>query len=209
MNALDGRTVRASRKRENRRKRILEHAKSVFAERGYHQTHVSDIIKAAGIARGTFYLYFESKNAIFAELLEDLLGEMRSSIHGVDTGENAPPVEMQLIGIVRKILTTVAENRALARILVREAVGLDSDIDARLAQFYSDLLAYIQDSLDRGKTMGLLRNFDTQVGAFCILGTIKQLMEQLIMDENGDLHQDVDRIALAVLDFNLRGVLKT
>ncbi len=41
----------------------------MFAAKGYHGTRISDIIDAAGIARGTFYLYFESKSAIFLELI--------------------------------------------------------------------------------------------------------------------------------------------
>jgi AcrR family transcriptional regulator len=40
----------------------------VFKEKGYHATSVNDIIDAAQIARGTFYLYFTSKREVFAEL---------------------------------------------------------------------------------------------------------------------------------------------
>ena len=79
----DGRSVRASKKRESRRKAILQAARRAFAEKGYHHTHVADIIAGAGIARGTFYLYFESKNAIFLELLDQLLDELQASIVGL------------------------------------------------------------------------------------------------------------------------------
>ena len=86
--AQDGRTIRATSLRENRRAAILKASLKVFGRNGYHNTHVSDIIEAAGIARGTFYLYFESKNAIFLELLDQMLAEVRSNIVGVDTGPN-------------------------------------------------------------------------------------------------------------------------
>ena len=72
---LDGRILRANARREHRRALILDSAVETFSTKGYHQTRVADIIKSAGIARGTFYLYFESKNAIFLELLEGLLDE--------------------------------------------------------------------------------------------------------------------------------------
>ena len=91
--AIDGRSKRARSQRKNRRGAILKAARPVFVEKGYHQTHISDIIEAAGIARGTFYLYFDSKAAIFAELLDLSLDELRSSIVGVDQGEDAPPME--------------------------------------------------------------------------------------------------------------------
>ncbi|MCB9601034.1 MAG: helix-turn-helix transcriptional regulator [Sandaracinus sp.] len=182
-------------------------ARSVFAEKGYHHTHVADIIEAAGIARGTFYLYFESKSAIFLELLEQLLSELRSSIVGVDTSDTAPPVQVQLVDRIRRILHLVVENRALTTILVREAVGLDAEVDAKMREFYQSLHFYLRDALENGKTMGILRDLDTEVAAFCVLGTIKQLMEQLVMSEDGKLAEDVDRVALGVLDFNLRGLI--
>lgn len=205
---VDGRTRRASEQRESRRAAILRSALGVFGRSGYHQTHVADIIKAAGIARGTFYLYFEGKSAIFLELLEQMLEQLRESIVGVDTHEGAPPVELQLIGTVRRLMDTVVQNRLLATIIIREAVGLDEEVDQRLKLFYDDLLDYIRDALREGQRLGYIRMLDEDVAAICILGTIKQFMEMLVM-KGDEASVDVDRMALSVLDFNLRGVLGT
>ncbi|MAQ16771.1 MAG: hypothetical protein CMN30_18510 [Sandaracinus sp.] len=205
----DGRTQRAKSQRRNRRDAILRAARPVFVEKGYHQTHVSDIIDAAGIARGTFYLYFDSKTAIFSELLDLSMGELRAAIVGVERGPDAPPVELQLASTVQRLLRTVVGNRLLTTFLVREAVGLDEEIDARLKTFYEDLLKYIREALDEGQRMGFLRTMDTEVGAFCILGTIKQFMEQVVMHDRDVPKEDIDRLAIAVLDFNLRGILSS
>ena len=125
----------------------------------------------------------------------------------VDTSDTAPPVQVQLVDRIRRILHLVVENRALTTILVREAVGLDAEVDAKMREFYQSLHFYLRDALENGKTMGILRDLDTEVAAFCVLGTIKQLMEQLVMSEDGKLAEDVDRVALGVLDFNLRGLI--
>ena len=53
---------------DTRRAQLLDASRQVFAERGYHRASVSDIITAAGVARGTFYNYFESKRAVFRAL---------------------------------------------------------------------------------------------------------------------------------------------
>ncbi len=204
----DGRSARASRKRASRRRQILDAARKVFAEKGYHDAHVSDVIAAAGIARGTFYLYFESKSAVFLELLEELLRELRESIIGVDTHEGAPPVEAQLVGTVRRLLAKVAANRAMTTIIVREAVGLDDEVERRTREFYDELHGYIRQSLVNGQAMGFVRQMNVDVAAFCVLGTIKQLMEQLAgRPEDSPLDLDVDRLTMEVLDFNLRGVI--
>jgi AcrR family transcriptional regulator len=204
--AVDGRTRRATEQRESRRAAILRGALRVFGRKGYHQTHVADIIKAAGIARGTFYLYFEGKSAIFLELLDQMLEQFRESIVGVDTYEGAPPVELQLMQTVRRIMDTVVQNRLLTTIIIREAVGLDQEVDRRLKLFYGDLLEYIREALREGQRLGYIRKLDEDVAAMCILGTIKQFMEQLVMMDH-EAEVDVDRLALSVLDFNLRGVL--
>ena len=136
-------------------------------------------------------------------------GQLRAAIVGVERGPDAPPVELQLASTVQRLLRTVVGNRLLTTFLVREAVGLDEEIDARLKTFYEDLLKYIREALDEGQRMGFLRTMDTEVGAFCILGTIKQFMEQVVMHDRDVPKEDIDRLAIAVLDFNLRGILSS
>jgi AcrR family transcriptional regulator len=53
-------------------------ARAVFERRGYHDTRVVDITKAAGVAYGTFYTYFESKELIFAQVVEELHRDFRA-----------------------------------------------------------------------------------------------------------------------------------
>ncbi len=55
---------------DKRIRSILEAAAEVFAEKGYRQSSVSDMVQRAGIARGTFYLYFDSKREVFLKLIQ-------------------------------------------------------------------------------------------------------------------------------------------
>jgi len=201
---VDGRSLRAEAQRESRRAEILRTAENVFAAKGYHSTRISDIIDAAGIARGTFYLYFESKSAIFLELIEELTVELRSTVVGVDTSPGAAPMQDQLVDTISRIVRAVTDHKALTRILLREAVGLDADVDAKLTEFYRNIHDFIVYSLENGKRLGLVRDVDTDVVASCILGSIKYLLEEQVMR---DADTDPDRIGRAVLDYNLRGVL--
>jgi AcrR family transcriptional regulator len=203
---IDGRSRRANDRRENRRAEILRGALDVFGHKGYHQTSVADIIEAAGIARGTFYLYFDGKSAVFLELLDSVLAELNASIIGVETGAGSPPIQLQLVTTVRRILDAVVKNRLLANIVVREAVGLDAEVERRLRAFYAALLRYIEESLAEGRRLGVIRELDQEIAAMCVLGTIKQFVEQVVV-AGEDATFDVDRMALAVLDFNLRGLL--
>ena len=72
--------------RQARRKQVLQHAKRIFARKGYHHTNIADIVARARIARGTFYLYFRNKKDLFEELLEQVLGELRLRIQRLRLG---------------------------------------------------------------------------------------------------------------------------
>jgi len=204
----DGRSARAHARRERRRAKILDAAVRVFSDLGYHQARVADIIEAASIARGTFYLYFESKNAIFLELLGDFLDHLRDSVAGVDTGAGAAPVGAQLHGIVRRLLAAVASKRALTAILVREAVGLDEEVDRLLQGFYDNLHALIADSLERGQRIGLVRDpLDVEMAATSILGAMRLVLERELVPDRPQ-PPDLDRLAAAILDYHGRALLR-
>ena len=63
--------------KSERRQQILSLARDVFARRGYHQTTIDDIALQAGVARGTFYLYFEDKRAVFSDLIDRFASNLR------------------------------------------------------------------------------------------------------------------------------------
>ncbi|MFT7581364.1 MAG: AcrR family transcriptional regulator [Myxococcota bacterium] len=203
----DGRTLRALQLREQRRAHILEAAVEVFSHNGYHQTRIADIIDAAGIARGTFYLYFESKSAIFLELLGQLLKTLRTSVGKVDLTGTSTPVRDQLLAAIERILQVVAHNRALTTIVMREAVGIDADVDEKLAGFYDSLHALLLRSLSRGNAVGLIRTMDYEVVATCILGSVRQVLERDLV-RNADKPFDVHRVAETILEYNTRGLLE-
>ena len=67
---IDGRTRRAQERRAATRQQLLNAGERVFGTKGYLSTSVADVIEAAKVARGTFYLHFESKEALFQELVD-------------------------------------------------------------------------------------------------------------------------------------------
>jgi AcrR family transcriptional regulator len=188
--------------RQARRAQVLRHAKRIFARKGYHQTNIADIISQARIARGTFYIYFQNKKDLFQELLDQVLRELSTRIERIRLGPNEPSPADQLRNNLRRVLTFVLAERELTDILLNHSRGFDSELDARIADFYLRVAQQIQRSLDLGVQMGLVRACDTQSVAHCILGGIKELVGQLS-------HQspcDIDGLAEEVLNFGLRGV---
>lgn len=205
---LDGRVARAERKRRERREKVLAAARRVFSEKGYHAASITDIIEAAGIARGTFYLYFESKRAIFAELLDHFFLHLKREVRVVDVSAGAPAPRTQLHVIVRDVLQTLIDNRDLTRILLREALGVDDDFDRKLADFYDRLLELVRHSLQTGQSLGLVRTLDATIVSHCIVGSVKELADHLILRSESGQSIDLDAVTRQALEFNLYGVLQ-
>lgn len=206
--ARDGRASRAEKIREQRRRELLDVALRVFAQRGYHHARIADIIDAAGVARGTFYLYFESKNAIFHALLDDLLARVRASVVGVSMAGNAPPVNVQIRQSVERVLAAFVASPDLTRVVLREAVGLDAEVDRKLTDFYARLHRWLADALTNGARLGLLRVSNGELAAWAVLGTIKQMV-QLLVDalEHADGERPtITAAAEAILDYSLLGL---
>lgn len=190
-------------RREQRRAHLLQCALEVFAEKGYHRASISDIIKRAGVARGTFYLYFESKRSVFDQLLDDLFELLNSRVKRIDPSRGPAGVVAQMESNVDEVLELLFSNRAMLRILLAEAVGLDSEFDEKLSDFYRRLALMIEESLKLGTEMKVIRKVNTQVASLCVLGSIKEVLYQLAM---GQKLPGRDVLVKEILGYNIRGI---
>lgn len=202
---MDGRVLRARALREERRSQILDATRRVFAEKGYHAGSINDIIEAAGIARGTFYLHFESKRAVLDELLDQFLEKLQGMVRRVDVTSAVPPEE-QLLDNVTRVISTFVSNDDLTRILLREVVGFDEEFDQKLKHFYARVLDLAQRSVRTGMALGLVRPVDAHLVACCVLGGVKEVIIQRLLETEAPA-PDPAELARAVLDFTLHGLL--
>ncbi|MBN2358942.1 MAG: TetR/AcrR family transcriptional regulator [Deltaproteobacteria bacterium] len=166
-------------KSAERRAQVLAIAAAVFAEKGYHAAKVDDIVQRARIARGTFYLYFEDKHALFGELIDGLLGRLRTAIRRIDVAAPEPVIE-QLRANVRRVVALLFEERALTKIMVSDAVGLDPGFDDKLLSFYGQVRSVLEGSLSEGQRLGLVQPCSPQLAATAVIGSVKEIVYQSI-----------------------------
>ncbi|MBN2498387.1 MAG: TetR/AcrR family transcriptional regulator [Deltaproteobacteria bacterium] len=190
-------------RRAERRALLLASALDVFARKGYHATSIADIIRKAGVARGTFYLYFEGKRAVFDELLNDLISALNTRVKRIDPSRGPAGVVAQMESNVDEVLGYLLENRPMLRVLLAEAVGLDPGFDQKLSEFYGRLLDMIQHAIELGNQMKLVVKVDTQVAALCILGSIKEVLYQQAMGAELPARQV---LVNELLRYNVRGL---
>lgn len=201
----DGRSLRAQRLRSERRLQILHVARQLFAQRGYHETSIQDLLDRADIARGTFYLHFDSKRAIFDELVEEFLAHIRSVVRVVDLSPTAPPPLLQIESNLDRIFSVLQQNRDITRITLLMAEGLDAECDAKMADFYGRVLDLLCHALRLGQQMGLVRSCDVNIVAQAALGGLKEVALQWIARRDSS-EAELRNVAHEILAYTLHGL---
>lgn len=96
------------KRRQNSRRKILDAARALFVERGYHDTRPQDISKAAGVGHGTFYLHFADKRECFAAFVEEAQSGLQAEVEKW-TAE-ATNMDEHLRGVLKGTLTFSGQN---------------------------------------------------------------------------------------------------
>lgn len=163
-----------------RRQHILAAARDVFAKRGYHHTTIDDIVAEAGVARGTFYLYFEDKRAVFSDLIDRFSARITMAILRIDPDDPARSVAEQARANISAILRVCLAERAMTKILFTDAVGIDSAFDRKLLTFYDEVVQLLTESLRDGQTLGIVADGEPRVLAYLTIGALKELLYQAV-----------------------------
>jgi AcrR family transcriptional regulator len=197
---------RSAANKAERRSHILAAARDVFAKRGYHQSTIDDIVAETGVARGTFYLYFEDKRAVFADLMDRFFTALTMAINRIDVGASAPPVAEQARANIRAIIGICLADRAMTKILLTDAQGVDPAFDRKLATFYDAVVQILTDSLRDGQKLGIVADGEPRVLAYLTVGALKELLYQAVM--LGLAEESADVLTQQIFDFVSQGYLR-
>jgi AcrR family transcriptional regulator len=191
--------------KEERRQQILATARDVFARRGYHAAKIDDIVAAAGVARGTFYLYFQDKRAIFGEIVDRTIARLGLAIVRVDPKDTARSVGDQICENIRRVVRVLLDDRATTKILLTDALGVDPAFDQKVLSFYDEMSRMLEQSLANGQALQVVREGDVRMFSWLTMGAIKEVMFQIV--QRGAAY-DEDRLVDGVFTFFRQGYLR-
>ncbi|HEV1997049.1 MAG TPA: TetR/AcrR family transcriptional regulator [Candidatus Dormibacteraeota bacterium] len=149
---------------EATRQRVLEAAEQVFGAKGYHGASVTEITRAAGVAQGTFYLYFRGKKEIFLDLVDDL-GDRLRLVTMAASADTPTYAEAQRRGF-EAFFDFARGHRHIYRI-IQECDRVDPTTYRR---FYSMLAETYRAGAADAAARGELGDIDPEVLAYCLLG---------------------------------------
>ncbi len=191
-----------------RRQQLLDAATWVFARKGYRRAGISDIIARAGVARGTFYLYFAGKQDIFLAIVNDIHGRIKRALAAADTpaalaSQGADPQAI-LRASARRWLTLFAEHRDAATVILKEASSIDPRFEKGFTELRESAAAFFAARFKRLQELGLVRSsMQPELFAHLQLGMFDELLNRYILR---DPHADLDALAAALADFEWNGI---
>ena len=186
----------------DKRDAILRAATQVFAQRGFFNAQVADIARAAGVAAGTVYLYFRSKDDLLVSLFErtmrDAIAEGRAALLGaVDPRE-------RLRRIARLHLERLGRDRDLAVVFQVELRQSTKFMERFSSSYLREYLGLIREAVEAGQAAGLFRrDVNATTAAKILFGALDEMATNWMLSRRRyALEKDAD----TVIDLFLHGV---
>jgi len=185
----------------DKRRRILDAAVRVFARKGYFAARVSDIAKKAGVADGTIYLYFRSKEDLLVRLFDEVMSvhveEARDAVRAL------PSAPERLRAIAERHLAVLGENRDLAAVFQVELRQSTRFMERFTASWLRDYFALLDEVIEQGQRDGSLRaDVSRKVAAKVLFGALDETVTSWLLSEK---RYPLKELAGPVVDLFLRG----
>lgn len=180
------------------RSKLINAAVDEFAAKGYHTAKISDIVQAAGLTQAAFYLYFPSKEAIFTEIIEGYIEELRIRAQAIENVASLPSdrVPDQIYENLKVVFSFLASSPQLTRVALYES-GRSHEIKNIISQA---MAARITGNQNAGK---IRQDLSPLIIAECIIGMVEHLTEKWLL--TGEKSPEI--LAGESVQFLLYGVL--
>ncbi|MCD0484172.1 TetR/AcrR family transcriptional regulator [Streptacidiphilus sp. ASG 303] len=189
---------RVTRSPEDRRESLLLGAARVFRDKGFASATVAEVTEAAEVAKGTFYLYFDSKEHLLGALWERYVDRFLETTRTLlDEGGAWWPT---LDRLIRALVEHAVGNAELHRIVYQSANGRALELCRLSNQRVVDLMA---DFVARGTLAGAFSAQDTRLACRLVFHAADGLLDDLI-SRREDI--DLDAVTAAVLELAHRGL---
>lgn len=199
--------IRARRKAE-RPSEILDAAFEEFALHGYTATRLEDVAARAGITKGTIYVYFESKEQVFAALARERGREVLERLQPFlddDAEPTAESIRADLILLFRKC-TDDRRSLELLRLLISEAVRFPKLVDEHFQSFIAPFLDKLKVKVQRAIDSGVVRPTQTVEFPELLLAPVLTMhIWMLLFADRRPL--DVEKYLETSIDLTLKGLL--
>lgn len=187
----------------DKRDRILTSAMRVFASKGFFGAKVSDIAEDAGVADGTIYLYFKSKDDILISLFEEQMEKVQSVLGAALAG--SAPADVKLRSFIDAYMQLVSENRHAAEVITIELRQSAKFMKEYKNPRFADFLKTLAGVIDEGQKDGRFRSdVPAPIAARALFGALDELA---LMWVTAREKVDIRKVATWIGDLVLQGLV--
>src|SRR5262245_47767167 len=175
---------------EFRKSELLRAARIVFSRKGFHDATIDDIAAEAGVAKGTVYLYFQSKNDIYLDALRDGIRMLNDQMRIQATAQGS--VKDRLRNLIATKISFFDANRDFFQILQSELGRVEAAI-SQCRDLYFEQAQIINGDLQDGVKEGVVQKLNTKKAAFAVADLTKGVVIQRVLGwSRTRLNEEID-----------------
>jgi AcrR family transcriptional regulator len=201
------RTDRAARARDKRRKELLDAATRVFAQKNYWSASITDIIRAAGVARGTFYLYFRGKRDVFLAIADKYRNDQEPFTHQSGPGQTPLTLENSRARIRADFLSYLEfyrRNIDAANIVLRDGSRVDPSAARKRERLRQAFRSNLAKNVARLQEAGIYhRKVSPEMAAHFLVGMFDEIAAARLQRAR---KEDLPRLADQYVEFAFHGL---
>jgi len=178
-----------------RRKEILAAAVKVFGQKGFDATLMADIAKAANLAKGTIYIYFPSKNALYEGVVKQALAELAQLSE--EQIQREADFGGKLKAFIRVRIAYWQEKQALYRVIL--TLGREGKSKKRSIAWQREVAEYLARMFETAAAEGQIPQQDFLAAAWTAIDAIRGVNERRVFGEGTSPEQDTDFLTAFLL----------
>lgn len=164
----------------NKRERIIAAAAKLFGDKGYHDTTTAEIAESAGVAAGTIYIYFASKEELLVAVFEEFLGKHMDRLReGVQRETTAKGKLERLLTLGLELMQNNPDSARIFLSQLRQSTKMITTVAKRSSRAYKDI---IEEVLSEGARSGLCRNINVPAAATMLFGAFQNTVLDWVAD---------------------------
>nr|WP_205516379.1 TetR/AcrR family transcriptional regulator [Paenibacillus sp. SYP-B3998] len=171
---------------------MLNAALEIFTEKGYYETKVSDIVKKAGVAQGTFYLYFQTKESIFTSIIKSTNEVMIDQVERIFTEKASPLMSKEefmqrLHETVYSCMSVYRDHKAIMYMMRVHGASQFGEAEQVVEAWNECLLGIIIKLFHKFQLFPSYNEFQFEIAARAIDGMLNETcMQYLILRDSTD-----------------------
>ena len=190
----------------DKKRLILDAATDVFADAGFHTSRVQDIAERAGVAKGTIYLYFQTKEEILLSIFQRYFDSLLDLI---DRFQQQHMTAVEIIDeLVQQQVRSAIVNPRLLQLLGRRPLAAQTVAGGKIEAYHRHVLDRLTGMLTEGIRLGQVRPINPRVGANILYSIILSIPQYLVLYPEDGLERSFPKLVEEVARFAWAGIRK-